>query len=418
MLSFLDAAVDKSWKSAPPVSVRTAAALVAAACALPGGAALAGPYDALHPYASLAYSYDDNLFRLPDSSPGYDNQRDDRSTQLQAGLLFNKTYGRQEIALQAKVSRVTFSHFSALDYNGKDMLADWGWHLGAHLDGTLGVRYSETLAPYTDIVTRERNLRTQRSPYLTGGWLLHPSWRLRGALTQDRYGYDLASLAYNDHDDNGVEAGVDYLAASGGTVGLQLNKTRHRYDQLRHLGPQLVSADTDQDDIKLKVYWRATGISNVQFLGGWSRRTHSFFTERDASGFNAKLKAATELSGKWSADASVWRQFDGVESSVVSYSLNTGALLHGSWVLTSKIQANAQFKYEKRRFQGLLAATAPSDISDISRSSSVGVTYALLPSVQLGVSAFRDARNGLAARLFSNGIYHAKGVSFNVNLQY
>src|SRR5471032_2960418 len=134
MLSSLGARADQSCNPTlrgcrkllgGPAGLRPVArGLIAAACALCCGGAVAGPGDALHPFASLGYSYDDNLFRLGDGNPGYDNTRGDRSTQLQAGLLFDKTYGRQNISLQAKVSRVSFSHFTALDYNGKDMLAD------------------------------------------------------------------------------------------------------------------------------------------------------------------------------------------------------------------------------------------------------------------------------------------------------
>ncbi|MYN47366.1 hypothetical protein GTP23_20185 [Pseudoduganella sp. FT93W] len=425
MLSSLDAAEQQGHKRRA-AKYRAPAPVSAALClnamiVLAGSwssIAAAGTYDGLHPYASLATSYDDNLFRLADSNPGYDNQRGDYSTQLQAGLLFSQIYGRQEINLQAKVSRVNFRHFSALNYNGRDMLAKWGWHLGAHLDGTLGVNYSQTLAPYTDVETRERNLRTERRPYLTAGWTLHPSWRVRGALTQNRYTYDLNSLAYNDRDENGAEIGVDYLASSGSTIGLQTNKARMKYDNLRRLSGQLVSADTDQDDVKLKVFWRITGISDVQFLGGRSRRTHSFYTERDSSGFNAELRASTALSGQWGADVSLWRKFEGVESNLVSYSLNTGAQLQGNWAVTSKVKANVMTRVQKRRFSGLLSPVLPANINDISHTSSVGVDYALLPSVQLGLSLFQDSRSGLASRLFSNGQYHAKGASFTLNLQY
>jgi exopolysaccharide biosynthesis operon protein EpsL len=382
------------------------------------GSAVAGTGDALHPFASIGYSYDDNLFRLGDGNPGYDNTRGDRSMQAQAGLLFDKSYGRQNISLQAKVSRVSFDHFAALDYNGKDMLADWSWQLGNHFHGLIGSSYTQVLAPYVDIVTRERNLRLQRRNYANGAWTLHPEWNLRTGVTHERFSYDLASQAYNAHVDKGFELGVDYLAISGSTIGLQANRTLHEYEVLRRVGAQLVDADNRQDDIKLKVSWKASGVSNVQFLGGWSRRTHNFLSQRDASGFNARLAGSTQLSGKVDLDASIWRLFVGTDSNIVNYGLSTGANINAHWTLTSKIRAEARARYERRQFKGLLATVAPSAIEDATRNVSVGLTYMLAPSVQLSSSVFKESRNGIAASIFGNGSYHAKGVSFNVNLQY
>ena len=417
MLSSLDTPYDcRPARATCPRISRLSLALAIAA--LYSGSAGAAPEDAFRPYASVGYSYDDNLFRLADSNPGYDNTRADRSTQVQAGLSFKKTYGRQDISLQAQVSRVTFDHFGQLDYNGKDVLGEWGWHLGNHLAGTAGVHYSEVLAPFTDVTTRDRNLRVQRHEYATAGWTFHPSWMVRGAVTHDRYTYDLLAQRYNDHDGDGVEAGLDYLAASGSTLGLQLNKSRYRYDQLRNVNGTLVDPGTDQDDVAVKAFWRVTGVTNVQFLGGWSRRTHAFQAERDSSGANAVIKAVTLVS-KLQLDASVWRQFQGLDNNLVSYGLNTGVGVNGVWAISSKLRAEGHARVERRNFRGLLVPVpAGLDFSDSTHTFSGGLSYDVLPSVQLTTSLYKESRHGLAALLFGNGSYHAKGISFNANLQY
>jgi hypothetical protein len=134
--------------------------------------------DAFHPFVSLGYTRDNNLFRLPDNRPGYDGLRGDDFRTVEAGLLFDKIYGRQEFSVQAKTSSVNFKHFKDLDYNGKDLSAEWHWRLGNHFDGKAGLQYTQVLAPYTDVVTRERNIRVQRHEYLNGNWQLHPRWRL------------------------------------------------------------------------------------------------------------------------------------------------------------------------------------------------------------------------------------------------
>jgi len=422
MLSSLDAPFDcRSKANLSPRLVLTPlarCALVIAVCGCAGAARAAVLDDGFSPYASVGYSYDDNLFRLGDDRPAYDNTRGDYSTSLQAGALFDKTYGRQDISLQAKVSRVSFRHFSQLDYNGKDMQGDWRWRVGNHLEGHAGATYSQVLAPYTDIVTRERNLRTQRHVYANGGWTFHPSWRVRAGASHDRYRYDLPSQAYNNRSVQIGEVGLDYLAASGSTIGLQVEQLRRQYDQRRRFGTQLVDAGSDQDSIKLKVVWRATPVTTLQFLGGWADRKHAFFTERDSSGFNARLQGRTMVDGKLALDAELWREFEGVESAQASSALSTGASAGATWSLSAKLQANANARYQKRDYDGLLVSASGLDIADTRRTLSAGLTYAPLRVAQLSVSAFRETRSGLAASLFGNGAYHAQGVSFNLNLQY
>jgi hypothetical protein len=83
------------------------ALLAGAICSVP--AALAAPGDeGLDLMAGIGYFHDDNLFRLPDEHPGFGNRRSDSALQAHAGMLFNKTYGRQKTVVQAKATRGRF----------------------------------------------------------------------------------------------------------------------------------------------------------------------------------------------------------------------------------------------------------------------------------------------------------------------
>ena len=138
--------------------------------------------DTIFPFLATSYSYDDNLLRLDDNVPGYNGPRSDTSRQIQAGFLVNRPIGRQVLTGQAKWSRVSFQHFDQFNYSGKDFLADLEWHLGNHLDGHAGALYSQTLTPFSDFQSTERNLRTRQREY--GMAVAFPSelartWRLQ-----------------------------------------------------------------------------------------------------------------------------------------------------------------------------------------------------------------------------------------------
>ncbi len=63
---------------------RTLALVISALFAMP---ALAAPDDpGFHPYAAVGYGHDDNLLRVPDNQPAFDNTRGDSWTEATAGL--------------------------------------------------------------------------------------------------------------------------------------------------------------------------------------------------------------------------------------------------------------------------------------------------------------------------------------------
>jgi hypothetical protein len=279
-----------------------------------------------------------------------------------------------------------------------------------------GATYAQVLAPYTDVVTNERNLRTTVHEYGYGIWTFHSNWKLRAGLTRDRNTYDLDAQSFSNRTDDTGELGIDYQVASGSRIGVQVHKLKSRYEKLRIVDGQAIDPSSDQDDAKLHVYWSATPVTDLDFTGGWARRTHVLFSERDSSGANARLKANTLLSGQVRLTAQLWREFSGIESNVVSYSLNTGASAAATWVFDPQLQFDAQSRYEKRDFKGLLAQAFALDLHDQTTQNSLGVTYVPGRKIQLGLSVYRETRHGIP--LLGSGSYRSNGASINVNLQY
>ncbi len=390
--------------------------LMAALCGASVGAqASDGLVDGLHPFASVGYSYDDNLLRVPDGAVAFDNTRADSSRQIEAGVVFDKVYGRQEVNLQARVNKVSFSHFSSLDYDGKDLAASVGWHLGNHLEGNVGASYDQVLAPYTDFSSNERNLRTQRHEFVDGKWRFHPSWQLRAGVTRDAFSYDLVAQQFNDRTEDAYLGGIDYLASTNSSVGLQLSKTKGRYDNQRIFNKIVYNDNYTQDEVKLRVDWAVSPTTSVQFLGGWVRRDLEVNAARNASGTNGRVSASWAPVAKLNFSGSVWREFTSIESTQFSYGLNTGASVGATWALAPKVKLQGQYRYESRDFSAL-SPIGPQDIGDNYRNASAGASYQLFDHVLLSANVFHETRSGIAA-LGSAG-YHANGASLNARAQF
>ncbi|KAB8054433.1 hypothetical protein GCN74_24745 [Janthinobacterium sp. FT14W] len=395
---------------------RLPALLLALAGTLASGAALADISDTIKPFVATTYSYDDNLMRLPDDVPGFSGPRSDTSRMLQAGFLFNRPIGRQILTGQAKWSKVSFDRFSQFDYDGKDFLADLEWHIANHLEGHAGASYAQTLTPFSDFQTNVRNLRTQRREYLNGAWRFHPSWRVRGGLSRDRYSYDLPSQAFSNWTEDATELGVDYLAPSNSRIGVQLRHLNGKYPNRNALESSVYGSGYRQDEIKANIYWALSGITQLEFLGGWVRHRNNLLSGRDVSGTNGRLSMYWQPLGKVNFTGMVWREFGSVDNSLVTSSLNTGASVSAAWTATAKVRVDALLRQERRDFSAVSGLVLPGDGRDTTRTVSLGVTYAPYQKIQLGVRVFQERREGVA--IIDSGSYRAKGISFNGSVQF
>ena len=396
-------------------STRTASRLCLLIAALCGAQAGAAPSDALHATAGLGYGHDDNLLRVSDGFAAFDNQRGDSWLQADAGLLFDHTYSRQRISAQAKLSKVKFDHFSQLDYVGEDLQATWNWQVGNHLEGKLGASYDQSLAPYTDLRSDQRNLRQQRRGFFDGAWRLHPSYRLRAAASKDKFSYDLGDQRANDRTEDAWEAGADYLPAGGSEIGLVARRVKGKYPNRRAVGQQLIDDDYDQDEFKARVLWVASGSTTVQALGGWVKRRQPSQGD-DASGFNGRVSAAWKRSGTLSYTGALWRDFAPIESTILNYTLNKGASVGAAWEVSAKARVDASASYERRSYNARYLAIPRADLEDAIRAASVRVTWMPRPSVQVSATLARQSRSGSA--FLGSGSFTSNSIVLNANAQF
>jgi exopolysaccharide biosynthesis operon protein EpsL len=378
--------------------------------------ASAAPSDPLHLYAGLSYFHDDNLFRLPDEVPGFDNRRSDSARQTTVGVYFDKQYSRQKVFLQAKRSKVDFDHFKQLDYDGKDYLARLNWEVGNHFSGSAGASYNQTLAPYTDFRSRERNLREQRREFFDGAWRFHPSWRARVAANRDRYEYELPIQRLNNRKETWTEAGVDFLPRSGSTAGLQVRRLKGNYENPRIYGNFVLDDSFTQDELKARVDWRATPISTVSVLAGQVRRKYEGPNARSVSGFNGRVTVSSQTRAKLRLTGALYREFLPVESNIVSYALSRGASAAAIWDATTKIRVDASATAERREYEAGRIPVADDALKDKLRRVSLNATWTPRPTIQVTAGAARERRSGSV--FFGNANYTANTVTFGANAQF
>ncbi|OEZ61632.1 XrtB/PEP-CTERM-associated polysaccharide biosynthesis outer membrane protein EpsL [Duganella sp. HH105] len=388
-------------------------AILGLAATLPAHAELS---DTIHPFVAATYTHDDNLLRLDDNIPGFLGPRDDNLRQLQVGALFDRPIGRQVLSGHAKMSKVTFDHYDAFNYDGRDYLADLLWRVGSHVDGHVGLNYVQTLTPFTDYHSTERNLRIQRRSYGDINWLFHPSWRVHAGFERSRSEYDLTAQRFNNRTDTTTDAGLDFLASSSSRVGILLRRVRGTYELPRFSGGQLFDNGYEQDEVNANINWVFSGTTQFQLLGGYARRTHAALTSRDSNGPNGRATFIWSPAARLRLTFSGWRVFEAVEGNVVNNSLNKGASAAASWDLSSKIMATARVQRERRDFNAAAGAQLPPGASDSSNSLQAGLTYMPTVHSQISLNANRQRRTG--SPLVGTGSFLANSISLNGSIQF
>jgi exopolysaccharide biosynthesis operon protein EpsL len=379
-------------------------------------AAQAGQNDAFHPIVALSYSYEDNLLRVPEGQPAFDNTLADSSRSAIAGLVFDKEYGRQRLHAEGKLTKVAFSHFTQLDYDGKDVLARWNWQVGNDWSGIVSSTYNQVLAPYTDFQSSERNLRVQRNRLANAYWRIVPSWRVHAETSRTEFSYELLSQRYNDRTEDLGALGVDYLGANGSSFGIVAHKIKGKYPNKRLINTTIVDDGFEQDDVKANINWLVTGQTTVNFLGGRVKRTHASGSTNDSKGANGRLTVTQTASGHLQLNAAVWREFTALESSIVSYSLNDGVSAGAYWLLSEKTQLTANYSRETRNYIPSVPLPFAVDLSDRLATGSLSLNYTPLQVLQLSLSVYHQTRTGIAA--LGTGRYKANGLTLNATAQF
>lgn len=381
--------------------------------ALPARAALS---DTLHPFGGVIFSYDDNLLRLRDQ-PGQDaGDRSDKYRTEYVGLSLDRPVGLQRFVATAQASKVQFDRFDLFNYTGKQANGTWYWALGTRLSGSLGASYNESLPAFTDYHSTERNLRTNRNQNFDLRYRFHPSWQVRGGVQRNDSRNSLASQTFLDRDGHSGNVGFDYLAASGSTIGLQLGSVYGDYLQPRRLNGVVSMQSYRQDEAKLKVSWKYSPVTQIEFLGGWARRKNEAITHSDSSGFDGRLAADWSPAASVKLSANLWREytpFDGVNT--FAYSQDKGASLSGVWAVQARVRLNADARYLRRDLTpaaGVVVALQPEDSF---RRVSAGASYVFHESLTLNLSAFRETRTSNS--LLTNG-YRANGASLTASVQF
>lgn len=359
----------------------------------------AQPGDVFTPYIEYSTNYSDNLLKLQNADTALtrfgDSQLSDIYTTAVGGMRFDQTWGRQHITADVSANHSHFDHFDEFDYTGKTGKVNWNWVLGNHLQGNLSTAYEQALAPFDDYIVLTPNIRTQHTTTADLAWLFHPSWRLRTAYTRYDLDYSSSELAASNMRSDSAELGLSYLARSGSTIGLVLRNVRGSYANTETVDDVVFNNNYVQKEAKISVDWLVTGKTRLQFLGGPVQRKRAYFSSRDYTGFNARLSAIMQPTGKLSLYATLWRELGALDDLTANYALTDGVIIAPTLAISSKLKLEGSTTYQRRNYSGaqVIADLTPSDRRDNFQRTSLGLTWQVGPALSISTALAHEVRD-------------------------
>ncbi|SEN57693.1 XrtB/PEP-CTERM-associated polysaccharide biosynthesis outer membrane protein EpsL [Nitrosomonas marina] len=373
----------------------------------------------VRPFISYGMTADDNILRIRDQMDaealfGTSNLFD-ISHRFLGGAVIDKQISRQKFHITGHWSHTRFEKFSRINNNAYDLQGNWNWFLGNRFEGNLGAKFNRSQAPFL-FQPAIKNIHSQHTEYFNFAWHYHPSWRLRGDYSHFNFESSNFVLRFQNRRENRFEGGLDFLASSGSSIGLQYRHIRGEFTSpVQTLDGIFTENDYNQNEVKGKIDWKLTGKSHLKFLGGWVERNNASFSASDFSGFNARMTYFWKPTSKIGITLSGWRETVAIQSLTANFSLNTGGSTTAVWQFSEKTKLQGYFSYLTQKFDRFSVLTNQTD--DLGNNNkiltgSLELTYAPFYGTEISTAA---VHNSLSSNSPLGG-FTANGVT--VSLRY
>jgi len=376
-------------------------------------------------------THDSNVFRVNDGpSDSYS------TTSLLGG--FDQKISRQRVYLNANVGRNLYRNQTELNNTSYGVNTGWDWETIEKLSGSLTAGLNRSLASQTDSSTLPQNLNNEVTTQhygATARWGGDSILTLEGAYAHNKVTYSETSTSDSNGDTGSI--GLYYRVGAALRLGTALRYSRSETPFGATLADGTLGPNTETGKyLDLLADWRPSSQTFLNTRLSWARQTNSQIDSRNFSGLTGSIMgtyaptAKVSLNASLSRDAGVNGTFFTLtpstpttpgapaptpvrglsESSQTTNSLSLGA----NYAATSKITvtANGHWRHAKLVDTAPVAGTTTLttyERTDTSRLYSLGVTYAIARSWDLGCSYSHSTRDLDASAI-------AAGISYTANV--
>lgn len=377
----------------PPARRLWAATIAAPLLLLPTTAPAAlDPTDTIQIQVTASMFRDNNLFRLPDDidptlfgiNPA---NKSDTVLVKGIGLKLDKLISRQRLIADINLNEQTYDKNTNLDSSGGDGRLAWLWQVGNYWSGEAGYRKRRQLGGFGDTLQRVKDLIDTDTYSLTGGYQLHPRWRISAEVTEQDTIHSAPTRQNLDSNAHVIGTELRYRTPSQNSAGIQLRRTDRNYPNRTTVG--LVTVDNGHIETRLNAVatWQSTGALKLDAQLGHAEIQHDQLAQRDFSGVTWRAGAIFDATSKLRLNFNTARDLRLYEDIATSYVVVNSVGLSPVYAVTPKIILQGDLTYEKRDYRGNPGFVVLNfNREDNIRLGRVGVTYSPIRNVDLTVS--------------------------------
>ena len=374
----------------------------------------------LHPYAQYQVNYSNNIFDVQDANAAqskYGTSRmSDTVQSATLGLLYNQSYGRQQVQLGVSATHNKYDYFSQYSNNDKKLNSSLAWVIGSKLTGHVSYDYSQTLTPFRYFQVTEKTMTSYATANADAVWSIANDWGLTAGVTSVRSDYNNAQLNQYDYTSLAASVGVLYKTVQDNEFGLYAKSSNGSYPNTTVVNGATLDNSYYQDEYNLKARWVPKSDLSFDLEGGWQTRRRKDTDVGKYSGLNARLSSYWKASGKSTLGVSAWQTFSGLTEADANFALSKGYALSWRYALTSKVSFLSQYRYENRNYNGvsIISGVSPLGRKDTYKKASVDMTYNAYQKLAFLMSLSKENN----ASNINGSSYSALGASISAKYTY
>jgi exopolysaccharide biosynthesis operon protein EpsL len=324
--------------------------------------------DTLNFSVGAGVTFEDNLFRLPDSANTFQSlgksQKSDRIITTNAGIKIDKPYALQRFQVDLNLVDNNYDTYNYLDYTAFNYRAAWLWQLTPNIKGTLSADQQQVLNSFSEFrdfnnqLNRTRSIQTNENRIFDVDASVGGGWHLLGGVSELRSRNSISFNAVGDFIQTGANIGVKYVAPSENSITLMQHTYNGDYQGRSANAASQLDSGFKQQETEALVQWRLTGKSLINAKLGYVDREHDNFSSRDYSGLTGRLAYNWQPTGKLGVVTSISRNIYSFQQAINSYYVADTFAINPIWHVTAKTSLSMRYDFSHRDYRGAVVSIA------------------------------------------------------------
>jgi hypothetical protein len=298
-------------------------------------------------FAHVGMMRDDNILRAETGGVG------DTVTRIGAGIRHTqRVIGRQSVRLEGRADSYIYDRFGDIDHIAYGLLGEWLWEVGNQLSGTVGATRSRRNIDISEAQRAVRDMVTESRYYATAGYMVTPSFRVRGGLEHARG--ERASRSDAELQRNGFVVGAEYVSTLGNILGVEARRSEGDAPVPEFVAPvgTFVNNDSRESEVALVGTYNVGTTLRTSARIGRTKRDYSQIPGRDFDGTTGRATVDWLPGNKTLLSFSAYKEPRSILDVAASHVLIKGVTFGASWATTAKLVLSARWLREQRDFEG------------------------------------------------------------------